>query len=107
MTVLGMDKLPMRVNAKDLADYLEQAISNGAFDCLGSAEWATIIDALLSTTHEAGVVDRNAVLEEAENAMLGVFENMNSAYLFTSGFDSRIIEARDAIRALKSPRGYG
>ena len=45
--------------------------------------------------------ERNAVLEEAEDAMLAVFENMNRVYLFTSGFDSRIIDARDAIRALK------
>ena len=33
--------------------------------------------------------------------MLKVFSEMNHVYLFTSGFDSRIIEARDAIRALK------
>jgi hypothetical protein len=40
-------------------------------------------------------------LEEAEDAMLGVFSEMSHTYLFTTGFDSRIIEARDAIRALK------
>lgn len=45
--------------------------------------------------------ERNAVLEEAEDAMLSVFADMDRAYLFTSGFDSRIIAARDAIRALK------
>ncbi len=45
--------------------------------------------------------ERNAVLEEAEDAMLAVFEEMNRAYLFTSGFDTRIIQARDAIRALR------
>ena len=33
--------------------------------------------------------------------MLGVFSEMNQVYLLTSGFDSRIIQARDAIRALK------
>ena len=49
--------------------------------------------------------ERNAVLEEAEDAMLAVFEEMNHVYLFTSGFDSRIIQARDAIRALKRPSG--
>lgn len=47
--------------------------------------------------------ERNAVLEEAEEAMLGEFADMSSAYLFTSGFDYRIIAARDAIRALKRP----
>ena len=45
--------------------------------------------------------ERNAVLEEAEDAMLMAFVDMNEAYLFTTGFDSRIIAARDAIRALK------
>jgi hypothetical protein len=45
--------------------------------------------------------ERNAVLEEAEDAMLEVFECMNPVYLFTTGFDYRILKARDAIRALK------
>lgn len=45
---------------------------------------------------------RDKALEEAEDAMLGAFASMDRAYLFTSGFDSRIIDARDAIRALKS-----
>ena len=51
---------------------------------------------------ERSVADsRNATLEEAEDAMLGVFSEMDMAYLFTSGFDYRIISARNAIRALK------
>lgn len=45
--------------------------------------------------------ERNAVLEEAEDAMLGAFADMMPSFLFTTGFDSRIIAARDAIRALK------
>jgi hypothetical protein len=45
---------------------------------------------------------RDAILEEAEDAMLAVFSDMSMAYLFTSGFDSRIMKARDAIRALRS-----
>ncbi len=48
---------------------------------------------------------RNAALEDAEDAMLGVFAGINQAYLFTSGFDNRIIDARDAIRALKREGG--
>jgi hypothetical protein len=47
---------------------------------------------------------RNEILEEAEDAMLAVFGDMDRIYLFTSGFDSRIIEARDAIRALKTSK---
>ena len=43
----------------------------------------------------------NDALEKAEDAMLEVFADMDRAYLFTSGFDNRIIDARDAIRALK------
>ena len=49
--------------------------------------------------------ERNGVLEEAEDAMLGAFADMNAVYLFTTGFDYRIISARDAIRALKRPSG--
>ena len=46
--------------------------------------------------------ERNALLEEAEDAMLWAFADMSSAYLFTTGFDYRIIAARDAIRALRT-----
>lgn len=46
--------------------------------------------------------ERNALLEQAEDAMLGAFAGMSSVYLFTSGFDNRIIDARDAIRALRT-----
>ena len=45
--------------------------------------------------------ERNDLLEEAEDAMLAVFSDMDKVDLFTSGFDSRIIAARDSIRALK------
>mgnify|MGYP001605980810 CR=1 FL=1 len=48
--------------------------------------------------------ERNALLEEAENAMLDAFADMDRAYLFTTGFDYRIIEARDAIRALRTDK---
>lgn len=44
---------------------------------------------------------RNDTLDAAEDAMLGAFADMDRIYLFTSGFDDRIIRARDAIRALK------
>ena len=48
---------------------------------------------------------RNAVLEDAEHAMIGVFADMDRGYLFTSGFINRIMDARDAIRALKREGG--
>lgn len=55
----------------------------------------------LATQQAELVTAHNDALEKAEDAMLGVFADMDRAYLFTSGFDSRIIDARDAIRSLK------
>lgn len=58
------------------------------------AQRATEAEARASTVEQE-------TIERCEDAMLGAFSDMSMAYLFTSGFDNRIIKARDAIRALK------
>lgn len=40
----------------ELADYLEGAIQNGAFDCLDSNEWGVVIKALRSTQPEGQAI---------------------------------------------------
>lgn len=48
------------MSPKELASYLESVIDNGAFDCLNSEQWATIIKAL-SVQPEGAELLREAV----------------------------------------------
>ena len=81
-------------------DWIITGVQGEHYACKPDVFAATYEEAALRAS-QSEAVQRDAVLEEAEDAMLGAFADMDATYLFTTGFDSRIIEARDAIRALK------